>query len=179
MNALCVYCSSSDHIDASFHGVAAEMGRAIAQRVGTLVYGGGAVGLMGIVARAVHAHGGKVVGVIPESMTGKEIAYRDANELIVTPDLRTRKRIMEERSDAFVALPGGFGTLEELFEILTHRYLGYHDKPIAILNAHGFFDPLVTLFEHMYEHRFARPRQREQYHVTDSVTGVFDYLTTA
>lgn len=176
MQALCVYCSSSNSIDTAFHGVAVEMGRAIANQVGTLVYGGGDVGLMGVVARSVHEQGGKVVGVIPESMTSKEIAYHDADELIVTPDMRTRKRIMEERADAFVALPGGFGTLEELFEILTHRLLGYHDKPVVILNSDGFYDPLVSLFEHMYEHRFARAKQRETYRVTPTVDGVFEYL---
>jgi hypothetical protein len=179
MRNICVYCASSNHVDRAFFGVADEMGAAIAQRAGTLVYGGGHVGLMGAVARAVHAHGGKVVGVIPQSMVDVELAYREADELIVTENMRQRKQVMEDRSDAFVALPGGFGTLEELFEILTHRQLGYHNKPIVIVNAHGFYDPLVELFDHMYEHRFAREKYRETYDVVGTVGEVFEVLGKA
>jgi len=171
--AVCVYCSSRDVVDPAFFTVAQAMGRAIAQRAGTLVYGGGSVGLMGAVARAVHAHGGKVVGVIPESMVQHELAYHDADELIVTDTMRERKRLMEERADAFVTLPGGFGTLEELFEILTHRHLGYHNKPIVVLNSDGFYNPLIELLEHLYEHQFARESTRGTYHIVDNVDAVF------
>ena len=133
-----------------------------------LVYGGGKIGLMGEVARAVHAHGGEVVGVIPESMTDVEIAYHEADELIVTQTMRERKHVMEDRADAFVTLPGGFGTLEELSEMIVGRLLGFHDKPLVLLNSHGFYDPLLKLFDHFIEHRFAKPKHLGVYSVVST-----------
>ncbi len=174
--SICVYCSSRNVVDPAFFALSEAMGEAIAKRAGTLVYGGGAVGLMGAVARAVHKANGRVVGVIPESMLSHEVAYHDADELVVTETMRQRKLIMEQRADAFVTLPGGFGTLEELFEIMTHRQLGYHDKPVVILNADGFYDPLITLFEHLYDHKFARESTRDTFHIVPTVDAVFEVL---
>ena len=173
---LAVYCSSSNHVAPAFFALATEMGRLIAAHSDVLVYGGGCVGLMGAMAQAVHAGGGKVVGVIPESMRNAEVAYLAADELIWTQTMRERKAIMDERADAFVALPGGFGTLEELIEVLTHRQLRYHDKPVIIVNAQGFYDPLLALFEHFYRHHFAKDKHRQSYHVAPDAAGVYSYL---
>lgn len=176
MPNVCVYCASSDDVDPLYFDHAAEVGRRIGAGGHTLVYGGGCIGLMGRVARAVHEFDGRVVGVIPQSMTGVEIAYHDADELIVVDTMRQRKQAMEDRADAFVTLPGGFGTLEELSEIIVGRLLGFHDKPIVVLNSHGFYDPLLELFDHFIEHRFAKPRHRDFYAVVDTPAQVFDAL---
>ncbi len=169
---VCVYCSSSDTIDRRFFQVARDLGHAIGQRGDTLIYGGGSVGLMGEVARACHEHGGKVVGVIPESLKTAEIAYHRADELIVTETMSERKTLMFTRGDAFVILPGGFGTLEELAEVLVLKVLKYQDRPIVILNCHGFYDPLVDLFDHFIENNFAKPKHRELYKVVTTVDEV-------
>jgi len=173
---VCVYCSSSDVIDRRFFEVAHRLGTELGQRGDTLIYGGGSVGLMGEVARACHEHHGQVVGVIPESLKTAEIAYHQADELIVTETMSERKTLMFTRGDAFVILPGGFGTLEELAEVIVLKVLKYQDRPIIILNCHGFYDPLVDLFEHFIEHQFAKPKHRELYHIVTDVDQVFKAL---
>jgi hypothetical protein len=173
---ICVYCSSSDALSSSFYEAATEFGVLLAQRRDTLIYGGGRIGLMGVVARAVHQHGGKVIGVIPQSLQDKEVGYNNADELIVTRDLRDRKAIMEARAEAFVALPGGFGTFEEVFEILTLKQLQMHTKPIVLVNTNRFFDHFVRLCEHLYEERFAKPDSRLLYHLAPDPASVFTYL---
>ena len=173
---ICVYCSSSDNIKRDYFPIAAALGKLIAEHGDTLIWGGGRVGLMGETARAVHANGGRVVGVIPESMTSVEIAYDNADELIVTQTMRQRKHEMDERSDAFVILPGGFGTLEELAEILVLKILKYHDRPMILLNAHGFYDKLLDLFDHFVEEKFARPRHLALLQVVDSPEAVYEVL---
>jgi uncharacterized protein (TIGR00730 family) len=175
---ICVYCSSSEALAASYFAAATEFGALLAQKNYTLVYGGGRIGLMGAVARAVHQHGGKVVGVIPQSLQDKEVGYNDADELIITKDLRDRKAIMETRAEAFVALPGGFGTLEEVFEILTLKQLQFHLKPIVLMNTNGFYDHFVRLCEHIYHERFAKPDSRQLYHIAPDAASVFSYLET-
>jgi uncharacterized protein (TIGR00730 family) len=167
--SICVFCSSSDGIEPAYFAVAEELGARLAKDGLELVYGGASVGLMGALARSVHRHGGRVVGVLPEALQTKEIAYPDADEFIVTRDLRERKAIMETRAGAFIALPGGFGTLEETVEMLTLKQLGLHNKAIVFLNALGFWDPLLELFEHMYRTRFAKPEYRGLYSVANSV----------
>lgn len=163
---VCVYCSSSNHVDARYVAVAKQTGRALARRGCRLIYGGGNVGLMGHLARAVHAHDGYVIGVIPEALKQREgVAYDVADELITTDTMQQRKAIMFTRADAFLVLPGGFGTLEEFMEVLTLRQLGYHDKPITLVNAHDFFAPLLTLFDHFVDERFAPPHARTLYDV--------------
>lgn len=173
MASICVYCASSADVDSAYFDAARAMGKAIADKGDTLIYGGGSVGLMGEVARSVKLHLGKVVGIIPHALVDAEFAFREADELIITDNMRTRKAEMDIRSDAFVTLPGGFGTLEEFFEILTGRLLKYHDNPIVIVNIGGFYDPLIELMDHMYTHRFARPRSRELYRVVDSIEQVY------
>jgi len=163
---ICVYCSSSDHIGASYFEMAEALGRLMAERGHTLIYGGGNIGLMGALARALHTHGGTVVGVIPAALRAIEgVAYAVADELIITETMQERKRIMFTRADAFMVLPGGFGTLEEFMEVLTLKKLQFHSKPIALVNTGGFFDPLEALFEHFYSEQFAQPRTRGLYHL--------------
>lgn len=155
---------------------ATALGALLAREQLTLVYGGGRVGLMGAVARAVHAHGGKVIGVIPHYLRKKEVAYEESDELIVTKDLRERKAIMEERADAFVALPGGFGTLEEILEILTLKQLEAHGKPVVFLNTNGFFAPLLAMFDRLYEEQFTKRAYSSHYHIADAPDGVLAHF---
>jgi cytokinin riboside 5'-monophosphate phosphoribohydrolase len=174
--AICVFSSSSDAIDREFFGHALEVGMEIALRNGTLVYGGTNVGLMGAVAKATQKHGGQVVGVIPEFMRAKGIANASADELIWTKDLRERKALMESRSDAFLALPGGFGTLEEMIEIVTLKQLRQHTKPVVFLDINNFYRPLQRLFEHMISHHFAKETARQIYYFANDVPSAFAYL---
>jgi len=176
VKTICVFCSSSNAVDAVYFGAARELGEAMARRGWGLVYGGSDVGLMGAVARAVHLHHGTVVGVIPQTIHAQGIAYETADELLVTKDLRERKAEMERRADAFIAMPGGFGTLEEIIEVLTLKQLQLHLKPIIFLNINGFYDPLVTLFEHFYQQQFARPGSRDLYCVAPDVNRAIEYI---
>lgn len=175
---ICVYCSSSEALDPSYYQAAQQLGMLMAQQNYALVYGGGKIGLMGALARAVHEHGGQIIGVIPRSLKEKELAYEACDELIVTKDLRDRKAIMETRADAFVALPGGFGTLEEVFEILTLKQLQFHLKPVVLMNTNGFYDHFARLCEHIYQERFAKPDSHQLYHIAANTAGVFSYLET-
>lgn len=173
---MCVYCSSSSAVDPGHVALARDLGAALGARGDVLVWGGASVGLMGEVARATRAAGGRTVGVIPESLRAVEIADLAADELVVTADMLSRKAEMASRADAFVALPGGFGTLEELMEQLTARLLGFHHKPIVLADADGFWQPLLALFEHLYEQRFARPESRSAYSVVSDVAGILTAL---
>ncbi|MEV0587416.1 TIGR00730 family Rossman fold protein [Nonomuraea sp. NPDC050310] len=154
---ICVYCASSQKIDQKYVELAASVGTRLAERGHTLVSGGATVSCMGAVTRAARAAGGRTVGVIPQALVDIEIADRDSDELIVTADMRERKGVMDARSDAFLVLPGGIGTLEELFEIWTARVLGLHDRPLVILDPWGLYRPLRRLIEDMYEAGFTRP----------------------
>ena len=173
---ICVYCASSSRVAPAFFAAAQKLGELLAQRDYTLVYGGGNVGLMGALARAVHGQGGRVVGVIPEALRAKEVAYLAADELIVTGDLRERKAVMQARADAFIALPGGFGTLEEVFEILTSKQLGFHHAPIVFVNTEKYYQSLFDFFEHIYHRHFAKPEHRELYRLVDSPEAALEYL---
>jgi uncharacterized protein (TIGR00730 family) len=156
LEAICVYCGSGPGRDPAFAAAARNFGRILAENKMRLVYGGGSVGLMGALATAVLDHGGVVTGIIPEFLTARELALTRAQELIVTRDLHERKRLMFERCDAFVALPGGIGTLEELVEQLTWAQLGRHKKPILLANIEQFWDPLCALLDHMRDLDFIR-----------------------
>jgi uncharacterized protein (TIGR00730 family) len=149
INAICVYCGSSPGTDPAFMEAARDFGKVLAQNGIRLVWGGGSIGLMGAVAAAVMEHGGEATGVIPEFLTAKERPRKLAQEQIVTRDMHERKRTMFDRADAFVALPGGIGTLEELVEQMTWAQLGRHKKPILIANINGFWNPLLSLLAHM------------------------------
>ena len=173
---VCVFCSSSDRLSVEYRSLAEETGAALAASGHQLVYGGGSIGLMGIVARAVHQGGGRVVGVIPRALRDYGLAYEDADELVVTATLRERKAAMEERADAFLALPGGIGTLEEVLEIVTLKQLLYHSKAVVLLNACGYFDDLLAQLERSIAEGFARPEMRGLYHVSPTVSAALAYL---
>ncbi|MEN9663348.1 MAG: family protein YvdD [Verrucomicrobiota bacterium] len=170
---LCVYCSSSDRIDPKYAVVATALGTEMVRQGWDLVYGGGKTGLMGATARAVKAAGGRVIGVIPEFMKAKELAFDEADELVTVITMRERKLLMETRADAFVALPGGWGTLEEILEILTLRQLDVVRKPCVFLNQDGFYDDLLRLFARMLQDKFFKPSNMDLFRVTDNVPGVF------
>jgi uncharacterized protein (TIGR00730 family) len=157
MPRVCVFCGSSHGRDGVYRESAAAVGRLIAARGLGLVYGGGSVGLMGVVADAALASGGEVIGVIPEGLARAEIAHAGLSELHVVPGMHARKAMMASLADAFLALPGGFGTLDELFEIVTWSQLGLHRKPIALLNVAGYFDPLLTFLERAVADGFVAP----------------------
>lgn len=162
-HGVCVFAGSADDVRPAYVAAARRLGEGLARAGLTLVYGGGRVGLMGAAAEAARAAGGRVVGVIPRVLVAREIADEAADELIVTDDLRQRKALMEQRAQAFVALPGGFGTLEEVFEVLTLRHLGLHAKPVVLLDVDGFYRPLRALFDHIIREGFARPDRRRLY----------------
>jgi cytokinin riboside 5'-monophosphate phosphoribohydrolase len=176
---LCVYCASSDRLDPKYYAAAAELGREMVLRGWGLVYGGGRTGMMGAVARAVKQNGGHVIGVIPEFMKVRELAYDEADELVTVITMRERKLLMETRADAFVALPGGWGTLEEILEILTLRQLDVVKKPCVLFNQDGFYDPLLQLFERMLAEKFFKPSNLELFQIADTTTGVFQRIDAA
>ena len=176
IKTICVYCGSGFGSDPLFVESAAELGRAMAENGISLVYGGGNVGLMGTVARSVLDHGGHVTGIIPDFLKTREKMLDDVQETVVVSDMHTRKRLMFERSDAFVALPGGIGTLEELVEQMTWAQLGRHTKPILLLSANAFWKPLLTLLAHMREQGFIRPGLELNYLVAERVEEVIPML---
>jgi uncharacterized protein (TIGR00730 family) len=153
--SLCVFCASAQALPEVYRDAARRLGAQIGRRGHRLVYGGGDVGLMGEVARAVHTAGGEVFGAIPRSLIDRELAYGPADELVVTETLRERKAEMDARSDGFIALPGGFGTLEELLEVLTLRQLNLHDRPIVLVNVAGYWDPFLAMVREMIAQGFA------------------------
>jgi uncharacterized protein (TIGR00730 family) len=157
IKTVCVYCGSGPGTNPRFVEAAISLGKALAESGIRLVYGGGSIGLMGAVATSVLDHGGTVTGIIPGFLTTRENALKRVQELIVTPDMHERKRLMFEHSDAFVALPGGIGTLEELVEQLTWQQLGRHSKPVLLANVEGFWEPLLALLAHMRATQFIRP----------------------
>jgi uncharacterized protein (TIGR00730 family) len=158
---LCVYCSSSDNLDPRYYALGEAVGKGLVARGWGLVYGGGSRGLMGTVARAVHGEGGHVVGVIPRFMKAREWAYPAADEMVTVETMRERKRIMEERATAFLTLPGGVGTLEELSEIVALRSLDVLRKPLVLLNQEGYYDDLINFIVRMTRERFIEgPQER-------------------
>jgi uncharacterized protein (TIGR00730 family) len=179
INAVCVYCGSSPGTDPAFVEAARKLGKILAGNGVRLVYGGGSVGLMGALAEAVLEHGGEATGIIPEFLTVKEQPKRLARELIVTRDMHERKRIMFERADAFVALPGGIGTLEEIVEQLTWAQLGRHKKPMLFANINGYWDLLLALFTHMREQEFVPVAPRIDFLVADRIEDVLPKLRRA
>jgi len=178
-NTICVYCGSGLGGDPAFVEASRTLGQQMAENGIGLVYGGGNIGLMGALARSVLDHGGHVTGVIPEFLKARERMLDDVQETISVPDMHTRKRLMFERADAFVALPGGIGTLEELVEQMTWRQLGRHTKPILLLSIKEFWKPLLVLFAHMRELGFIRPEIELSYLVAERVEDVIPMLTAA
>lgn len=173
---ICVYCGSAEGDDPRHAAAAETFGRLLAQAGIGLVFGGGSCGLMGITARATLNAGGRVTGIIPTFLDEREIAMRGLTEMIVVEDMHTRKRLMFEKSDAFVALPGGVGTLEELTEQLTWIQLGRHTKPLVIADVGGFWRPLLTLFAHMHNEGFIREGYDVRYMVAERVEDILPMI---
>jgi uncharacterized protein (TIGR00730 family) len=176
IRSITVYCSSSSALSKTYFEAGEAVGRALAENRWALVYGGNSVGLMKTVADAARAAGGRVVGITPQLMVDKGIHDALADELVVTNGMRDRKALMEERGDAFLTLPGGLGTFEEIFEIIVGKQLGYHDKAIVLLNVEGYFDPLLAMIEHGIEQRFIKPKVRELYFVADTVAAAVEHF---
>lgn len=161
MKAVCVFCGSNPGNHPDYAAAAEALGQAIAKRGATLVYGGAEVGLMGITADAALAAGGEVIGIIPKALMDKEIGHKGLTRLEAVGSMHERKARMAELSDGFVNLPGGTGTLEEMFEVWTWGQLGFHDKPIGVLNVRGFYDPLMTFLDHQRDEGFVKPGLRD------------------
>jgi len=179
IKSVCVYCGSGLGRDPEHEVAARAFGRALAEAGVSLVYGGGGMGLMGVVAKSVLDHGGYVTGIIPDFLVQREFMLEEAQEHIVTQDMHERKRLMFEKADAFVALPGGIGTLEELVEQLTWAQLGRHKKPILLANIGGYWDPLVAMLEHMTAHNFIREKLWVPYLVAERIEDVLPALEAA
>jgi uncharacterized protein (TIGR00730 family) len=174
---LCVYCGSSSRLERKYYAAAEDIGWAMVANGWGLVYGGGNVGMMGSLAQSVKAAGGHVVGVIPEFMKERELAYHQADELITVPSMRERKRVMEERATAFLALAGGIGTLEELTEIMTLRYINRINRPVVIHNQDGYYDDLLRFFERMTREGFKSAGLRTLYAVASRTEEIWPLLT--
>lgn len=179
IKTVCVYCGSGPGTNPRFVEAAQAFGKALAESGVGLVYGGGSIGLMGAVAAATLEHGGMVTGIIPDFLVKRENAMTGVQEMIVTHDMHERKRLMFERSDAFVALPGGIGTLEELVEQLTWQQLGRHSKPILLANIDGFWDPLLVLIDHMKQTAFIRPNLWVDVLTADRVEDILPMIEAA
>lgn len=177
MKRVCVFCGSRNGTRDQYVAAARRTGEALARRGIGLVYGGGGIGLMGVLADAAVSAGGDVIGVIPEALMAREVAHRGLPDLRVVASMHERKALMAELADAFVALPGGFGTLEEFCEALTWAQLGIHRKPCGLLNVEGFFDPLLSLFDHAVRERFVSPDHRSLVVVEEDPERLLDALS--
>lgn len=176
LKSVCVFCGANAGTVPAYTEAAVALGRALAERNLTLVYGGGAVGLMGIVADAALAAGGEVIGIIPQSLMDKEIGHKSLTRLEVVDGMHARKARMAELSDAFIALPGGLGTLEELFEVWTWGQLGYHGKPLGLLEVNGFYSKLTAFLDHIVGEGFVRAPHRDMLQVSESPDSLLDAL---
>ncbi|CAD5107036.1 LOG family protein [Zestomonas carbonaria] len=176
LRSICVFCGASPGATPIYREAAEALGRTLAARGITLVYGGGAVGLMGMVADAALAAGGQVIGIIPQSLKEAEIGHKGLTRLEVVDGMHARKARMAELSDAFIALPGGLGTLEELFEVWTWGQLGYHGKPLGLLEVNGFYDKLIDFLDHLVAERFVRDQHRGMLQVSPSPEALLDLL---
>lgn len=161
LRAACVFCGSQAGARPAYLNAARELGTVLARRDITVVYGGGHIGMMGALADSALAAGGRVVGVIPEHLMRPEVAHQGLTELLIVDSMHTRKRAMASRADAFIVLPGGFGTLEEMFEMVTWRQLQLHAKPVGLANIEGYFDHLLAFLQHAEQQKFIRPRHRQ------------------
>jgi uncharacterized protein (TIGR00730 family) len=177
--SICVFCGSQYGADARFRAAAAQFGELAGAARLRLIYGGGHVGLMGAVADAAMAAGGEVIGLIPTRLLEREVGHRAITDLVVTRDMFERKQQMIDRADAFVILPGGLGTLDELLDVVTLRQLGYHGKPIVVVNLGGYWDPLIALVDRIIEQKFAAPSARTLYRIVEEVEDVLPALGVA
>ncbi|RZT42710.1 LOG family protein [Cupriavidus agavae] len=179
MKSICVYCGSSPGFRPEYAEAAQELGRLMAGQGLALVYGGGKVGLMGIVADSVMAHGGTAIGIIPDALMQKEVGHRGLTELHVVRNMHERKQMMADRADAFIAMPGGVGTLEELFETFTWAQLGYHDKPVGLLNISGFYDGMLQFIGHAVDEGFLKQVHADMLHVSTRPEDLIGKLAAA
>lgn len=179
MHRVCVFCGSSVGLDPAYADAARAMGRALVDRGLSLVYGGGQVGLMGVIADAVLEAGGEVIGVIPHALNAREIAHHRLTKLHVVDSMHERKALMASLSDAFLAMPGGFGTYEEIFEAITWTQLGVHRKPCGLLNVAGFYDPIVQFLDHAVTEQFIRPEHRGVVLVDSDGSRLLDRISQA
>ncbi|WP_027897622.1 TIGR00730 family Rossman fold protein [Zestomonas thermotolerans] len=177
LRSICVFCGASPGARPAYREAAEALGRGLAERGITLVYGGGAVGLMGLVADAALAAGGEVIGIIPQSLKDAEIGHPGLTRLEVVDSMHARKARMAELADAFIALPGGLGTLEELFEVWTWGQLGYHGKPLGLLEVEGFYARLRDFLDHLVTERFVRPQHREMLQIASAPAELIERLT--
>ena len=171
-----VYCASSTKLAPVYRDAALALGRAIALRGWGIIHGGDRAGLMGAVAEGAFAVGGRVIGILPQRLYDAGIKNERCHEIIIARDMRHRKEILEARGDAMIALPGGLGTLEEFFEVVVGRQLGFHAKPIVLLNIAGYYNPLLAMIEHGIEHHFIKAASRELYYVAESVEDAVEHL---
>jgi uncharacterized protein (TIGR00730 family) len=176
IRAVCVFCGSQPGTKPAYLQAARELGAQLARRDWTVLYGGGHVGMMGALADSTLAAGGKAVGVIPEHLMRPEVAHQGLTELLVVDSMHTRKRIMAGRSDAFIVLPGGYGTFEEMFEMVTWRQLRLHAKPVGLVNVDGYFDHLLAFLQHAAQQEFIRPQHRDLLSVETSVAALLERL---
>ncbi|HOI22655.1 MAG TPA: TIGR00730 family Rossman fold protein [Spirochaetales bacterium] len=175
IRSICVFCGSAEGSSSRYGETAAAMGRLLAEKDYTLVYGGGNVGTMGIMAEAAMKAGGRVLGIIPKRLNGM-VDHLELSELLVVEDMHERKALMQEKSEAFIALPGGLGTMEELFEVWTWRYIGYHAKPVGLLNCCGFYDKLLSFLETMRDEGFVKAEILEDLCVAKSPEALIQAL---
>ena len=173
---ICVYCSSSSRLPEKFYVAAKELGYKIAANGYNMVYGGSTCGMMGVIADNALSNGADVLGVIPKRIESMGVTHPKLANIIVTKDMRERKAKMEAAADIFVAMPGGFGTFEEIFEIIVAKQLGYHNKPIIFVNVDGYYDNLFKMFETVYENNFAYDFTKDLYFIADNVDKMFDYV---
>lgn len=178
MQRICVFCGSKTGVNHLYRDAAAQLGRELAEAGIGLVFGGGSVGMMGVIADAVLDSGGEVIGVIPELLATKEVQHPRVADMRLVPDMHVRKALMAELADAFIALPGGYGTFEELFEVITWAQLGIHRKNIGLLNVGGFFDPLCRMIDHAVQEEFIATGHRELFVVEERSDRLLDVLST-
>jgi uncharacterized protein (TIGR00730 family) len=176
LSSVCVFCGSNGGADPAYVAAAEEVGSGLAQRGIRIVYGGGRVGLMGALADSARAAGGEVVGVMPQALVDREIGHTGIDDLRVVDTMHERKALMVELADAFIALPGGIGTLEELFEVYTWAQLGLHAKPLALLDVAGYYRPLAAFLDHAVQERFLRPETRSMLAVVEDLDSLLDTL---
>lgn len=174
--SVCVFCGASNNVDKKFLDIGAEFGKLLAARDITLVYGGGDCGVMGAVANSTMKHGGYAIGVFPRSLRNIENEHQSLTEITIVDTMHERKQNMFERSDAFIVFPGGFGTMDEMFEILTWKQLMLHNKPVVIFNYQGYWDPLIALMKNIIEQQFAKTEVATYYHVVDKLEDIINVL---
>ncbi len=178
MKKICIYCGSSKFADTKYYELATNVGRYLALNDFTVVFGGGNIGLMGAVANAALSEGGKVLGVIPHHLRDLELAHEGLTELYITQSMHERKALMAQLSDGFIALPGGYGTLEELAEVTTWSQLNYHHKPVGLLNVFGFYDHLIAWIEHAHQEKFIRGKHRQLIASTDDIASLITRMNS-